>query len=178
MDLTILLWIQEHLRNGVLDTFFKLFTHLGDFGVFWIVLTALLLLRPQTRYTGIVMALSLLASVLLTEAIIKPLVDRPRPFEIFPLELLVSAPQSSSFPSGHSSASFASATAFFLTQKKGCWRWLLLVTAALIALSRLYLFVHNPTDVLAGTLLGIAAGWLCSLMLGRTSLKDRWAAHV
>lgn len=178
MDLTTLLWIQAHLRCEALDVFFRIFTHLGDFGIFWILLTTLLLIRPQTRYTGVVMGLSLLASVIFTEAVIKPLVDRPRPFELFPLDLLITPPVSSSFPSGHTSASFAAATAFFITDKKGFWRWFLMAVALLIALSRLYLFVHNPTDVLAGAVLGTVLAFVCTALLSRTKLRDRWSAHV
>lgn len=179
MDLTLLLWIQSHLRTEVLDTFFKFFTHLGDLGIFWILLTIILIARPKTRYTGIVMATSLLVSVIFTEALIKPLIDRPRPFELYPMDLLIPAPVSSSFPSGHSSSSFAAATAFFLNEKKGPWRWILMIMAVMIAFSRLYLFVHNPTDVLAGTLLGLLIGYGTSRCLKQTNnLYRQWGEHV
>ena len=103
----------------------------------------------------------------LCNVILKPLAARPRPFEVnMGVRLLIEAPKDFSFPSGHTGASFAAAAALFFVGSRG---WIpAAVLAALIGFSRLYLYVHYPTDVLAGALLGIAAGWAaCRLFRNR-----------
>ena len=97
---------------------------------------------------------------------LKPLVARPRPYSYFPdMTLLVPALSDYSFPSGHSFASFAASTALFLHHRApGIAAYAL---AVVIAFSRLYLYVHFPTDVLAGILLGILCGWLASKIVDR-----------
>ena len=92
------------------------------------------------------------------QLLLKPIIARPRPFTFRPeLTLLVKAPRDFSFPSGHTAASFAAASALLFSKAKG---WIpAMVLAALIALSRLYLYVHYPTDVLAGVVVGVLCGF-------------------
>lgn len=155
MDLSILLFIQEHLRVTWMNGFWEFITRFGDGGKFWILLTFLLLIPKTTRKAGLVAACSLLLGFLITNVTLKPLVDRMRPYEfsdaILPLGTI---PHDSSFPSGHTCASFACALIYvrMLPKKYGIP---LLVLAALIALSRLYLCVHFPTDVLGGFLVAL-----------------------
>lgn len=172
-ELSLLHWF-ESIHTPVLDTIMKAITLLGNAGIFWILLTAAFLCFKQTRRCGLAMALSLVFSLIFTNIIIKPFVMRPRPFWIDPsFNLLVTAPTDFSFPSGHSSASFAGAVAC-LTQdrKKGV---ILVILAALIAVSRMYLTVHFPTDVLAGTILGIiygiAGGKLCNIITAHIAAR-------
>lgn len=158
IDGNILLWIQENIRNPVLTPVMKAVTHLGDAGIFWILLTVALLCFKKTRRAGLVSAAALVLSLVVNNLCLKNLVDRTRPYELIEgLKILVSKPGDASFPSGHSGASFAAATAIFqcVPRKYGIP---LLVLAALIALSRLYVGVHFPTDVLAGTVIGILLG--------------------
>ncbi len=128
MDLTILLWIQAHMRCDVLDFIFTLITKLGNTGIIWILLTLILLIRRDTRYTGLVMAIAFILSAAVVNLGIKPLVSRPRPFQVHPIELAIAAPYGTSFPSGHSATSFAAAWAYFITRKnrlrRGFWHWL------------------------------------------------------
>lgn len=159
MDLNILLWIQENLRCPALDTFFITMTRLGDIGIVWIALILILLCRRETRQAGIAVAVAFILSAVLTNLAVKPLFDRPRPFQSYPLDPLVPPPAGSSFPSAHSAVSFACAQAWFLSGKRRI-RIVGFLLAACIAFSRLYVFVHYPTDVLAGTLLGLALGTL------------------
>ena len=158
MDLSVLDWIQTHLRCGLLDHIVPVITMLGEAGWIWILLAVVLLARKNTRKLGTAVAISLVFDLILCNLLIKPLVARPRPFTFRPeLTLLVKAPKDFSFPSGHTAASFAAASALLFSKAKG---WIpAMVLAALIALSRLYLYVHYPTDVLAG----VVVGFLCGL---------------
>lgn len=92
LDFLILDWIQAHLRCGFLDTLMPLITALGEYGALWILLTALLLIRKDTRKTGVTLAIALALDVLLCNVILKPLVARPRPFALREVELLVRRP--------------------------------------------------------------------------------------
>jgi len=153
-------WIQTVLQCTFLDIVMPIVTKLGDAGIFWILLTLVLLILPKTRQTGVIMAAALIFDVLIVNVAIKPLVARTRPYDInTAVQLLVSKPIDYSFPSGHTAASFASVAAIFLAgHRKGAIAALLL--SLVIAFSRLYLYVHFPTDVLGGMALGILAGML------------------
>lgn len=158
MDLSILQWIQGNLRCTVLDTVMPAVTALGNGGVLWLALAAVLLLRPQTRRTGWMLLGTLALESVCCNLLLKPLVARPRPFALEPgVQLLIATPGDFSFPSGHTAAGFAVASALYFGKSR---LWLpALAAAALIAFSRLYLYVHYPTDVLAGAVLGAACGW-------------------
>ncbi len=173
----ILLWIQETLRSPLLDPVVSAFTRLGDAGALFVVFTAALLLFPRTRRLGLATALALLCSLLFTNVLLKHLVQRVRPWVDFPaLVPLVTEKDPLSFPSGHTSAAFAFALAFLRGDGAGTWlgrRWVkagAVILAALMALSRLYVGVHYPTDVLAGFVVGDLAGlagWYLSVLLVR-----------
>ena len=137
-DFSILHWIADHLQTAFLDPVMIFFTFLGEFGIVWILLGALLLCRPRFRRAGGAILIALLLSLLLCNILLKNAVDRPRPFQLEEVTLLVPPPGEFSFPSGHASSSFAAATALFCLHKKGGAAALCL--AAVIAFSRLYLF--------------------------------------
>lgn len=162
MDFQILLWIQENLRSEHLNGLWIGITSLGDHGQFWILLSLCLLIPKKTRTIGLCSLAALLLSLLCTNICLKNLVGRARPFQQYAqLIPLIPAPRDFSFPSGHTSASFASAVACFLGFRDQN-RWLPavcpLILAGLIGFSRLYLGVHFPTDVLAGCLVGCITG--------------------
>lgn len=154
-DADFLLYIQEHIRCGFLDKIFPNITFLGDAGIFWIVLSAILLCFKKTRRAGICSALALLGSLLLNNLLIKPLVNRTRPYELIEgLVLMGKKAKDASFPSGHTAASVASAVAMCRFLKKR-WSIPLIVLALMISFSRLYIAIHYPSDVLAGLIDGI-----------------------
>ncbi len=158
MDGQILLFIQEHLRNAVCDVFFKSITHLGDAGIFWILLTVVLLCFRQTRKAGIYSACALVLSLIVNNIILKNLVGRIRPYELVEgLQCIVGPAHDASFPSGHTGASFASSVAIYRQIPKK-FAVFFIVLASLIALSRLYVGIHYPTDVLGGLVTGIGIG--------------------
>lgn len=154
----MVLWIQENLRADVLTPIVRFITSLGDEGIFWIALTVLLLIFRKTRRAGMCCALALILDLLVVNICLKPLVARTRPYDVLQLiQPLIENPHDFSFPSGHSAVSFAGAWAFFRSTGRK-WGVPALVLAALIALSRLYVGVHYPTDVLFGALTGALLG--------------------
>ncbi|MBU5480632.1 phosphatase PAP2 family protein [Blautia sp. MSJ-19] len=159
IELKILDWFQT-LHTPVLDKFMVFVTSLGNAGILWIVLTVLFLTIPKMRKTGAVMAAALIIDALLCNVVLKNLVARTRPYDVNTgVQLLVSKLHDYSFPSGHTAASFASVAALYFAGEKKLWKPTL-VLACLIAISRLYLYVHYPTDILGGVLLGLVAGYL------------------
>lgn len=180
LDFPILFYIQEHFKSAFGDVFFPIVTLFGDGGIFWIVLAAVLLIIPKTRKFGLAMAIALAFEAIVCNVIIKPIVNRPRPFEYLDsyMELLVNMPTDASFPSGHTGASFACAGALIFTKSKFCIPATIL--ALLIAFSRLYLFVHFPTDVLAGMGLGLISGFIGALIMTSImkSVEDRKKAKL
>lgn len=162
VDAQLLLFIQEHIRNTVCDVFFRGITHLGDAGIFWILLTIALLCFRRTRRAGVYSACALMASLIVNNLILKNLVGRVRPYELVEgLQCIVGPARDTSFPSGHTGASFASAVAIYrqLPRKLAVF---FIVLASLIAFSRLYVGIHYPTDVLGGLVTGIGIGLLVS----------------
>lgn len=150
----------QTIHNPVLDTVMCGITRLGDAGIIWILLCIVLLVLPKTRKSGVILMAALLVDLVICNGILKPLVHRIRPFDVRTgIELLVKRPTDFSFPSGHTAASFASVMALYLAGEKKIWISSLGL-AVLIAFSRLYLYVHYPTDVLGGVVAGLAAGAL------------------
>ena len=169
MELALLDWIQLHLRCGFLDWLMPLVSGLSDHGEIWILLAAGLLLLRRQRIYGLSAACALTLDLIACNMILKPLIDRVRPFAFRPdLTLLIPPPGDASFPSGHTAASFAVVFAL-KTAGSPLWRPALVLALA-TAFSRLYLYVHWPSDVLGGILLGAAVGW-AGAKLARTLLK-------
>ncbi len=159
LDFCILDWIQAHLRCVALDWLMPKITFLGNGGWFWIALALLLVLLRKPWKTGVTMGAGMLCGLVVGNAIIKNLVQRSRPCWIRPdMELLIAVPTDYSFPSGHTLSSFIAATVLFHANRK--WGIAAYVLATLIAFSRLYLYVHFPTDVLFAGVLGVLIGML------------------
>lgn len=172
LDGEILLLIQQYLRTDMLTPFMKSVTFLGNGGWFWILCAVVLLAVPKTRKTGYAAALSLIFGVIVTNLLLKNIVARPRPFtEIEALIPMIIKPKDFSFPSGHTTASFAVALVMLrmLPKKFGIPA---VVLAALVAFSRLYLGVHYPTDVLAGFVIALVGSTL-SVWIVRTKPEDK-----
>ncbi len=157
MELRFLDFLQT-LHTPLLDKILAFITSLGNAGIIWIVLAVVLLILPKTRKTGIIVAAALLMNLILCNLILKNLVARVRPYDVnTAIAILIKKPLDFSFPSGHTAASFAAMTALFLAKMKKAWI-AALVLAVLIAFSRLYFYVHYPTDVLGGAVVGILSG--------------------
>ena len=174
VDKAILLFLQNDLRSPILNAIMVFFTTIGDAGAVWLLLGIVLLFFKRGRKLGFCLLLAMAFTWLVNELAIKNVVCRPRPFNVIPeLTTLVSKPTSWSFPSGHACASFSAA--YVLTRlrgKKAAWVY---VVAAVIALSRPYVGVHYPTDILAGAITGTLGGvlftWIIAVKLDRPVSK-------
>ena len=181
-DLPILEWIQANMQSGFMDTIMPLITLLGEDGIFWIVWSVLLMLFPKTRKTGLGMAFAMAFGLLLCNVTLKPLIERPRPYDFQlaqfgkEITLLIEAQHDFSFPSGHTIACFEAATVLLKNSKK--MGIPAIIIAVLVAFSRMYLYVHYPTDVLVsivlGTLLGLLGNWLAGLLAPKLVKKGKF----
>ena len=157
IDAQILLFIQQYIRQDMMNWFWKGITFLGDGGWFWIVLGVVLLIPKKTRKSGFTALLALIIGSVITNLVLKTAVARIRP--------LVKKLRDYSFPSGHTCASFSCAVVYYKMypdiKGKGA-----MVLAVLIALSRLYVGVHYPTDVLGGAIVG----WLSAILALKISV--------
>ena len=172
MEGQILLFIQDNIRTDFLDPVMLFITRLGNAGIFWIAVTAVLLLIKKSRKVGVCCLIALLLQITIVNGVIKNLVGRIRPYDVVEgLNCLVGVQKDPSFPSGHTSSSFAVSWVIFrkMPKKFGIPA---LIIATLIALSRLYVGVHYPTDVIAGVVFGIL------LALGAMFLTDKLFAYL
>lgn len=184
MELNILEWINAHLHgSNVINQIFRFITYLGEEGIAWLLVGVTLLFFKRTRKAGLLVIAGFGAVVIINHFILKNLINRPRPFtesaELveFIKSIGMSLPTSSSFPSGHTTISIT--TAVILTMcfgKKGAYAF---IPAVLISLSRIFLCVHYPTDVLGGVVEGIILGltvyYLGKLILNK--LEEWWVGR-
>lgn len=156
-DQTLLYWIHDNLSCGLLDLLMPKLTMLGDGGAVWLLAAGGMLCTKKYRRQGLILLAALAAGVLVGNVCLKNLIARPRPCWLDnSVRLLVSSPTDYSFPSGHTLSSAIGAAVLTKTDRR--LGWAAIPIAAVIAFSRLYLFVHYPSDILAGALLGAAIG--------------------
>lgn len=154
IDVNMLKLIHDNLQNHMLDKIMPFITSLGNLGLVWIVISLALLLSKRYRIVGLLCISVLILNALLGEGILKNLIQRQRPFSSMPkVSLLIDKPTSFSFPSGHTSSSFAVVGIIWSQLKK--YRIYVILLACLIAFSRLYLFVHYPSDIIGGIVQGL-----------------------
>lgn len=175
-DLPILEWIRATLWCDALDVIMPIVTMFGDGGIFWIAISVLLMIFPKTRRTGLGMAFALMMGLLVCNMTLKPMVARIRPYDLqaqlgVTVNLLNGTMHDFSFPSGHTIASFEAAVVLLCNSKKMGIPAMLLAVA--IAFSRLYLYVHYPTDVIASILLGTIFALIGNALAGAIAPKIR-----
>ena len=160
-DERALVWIAEHIRCAVLDPFMKLYTQLGNTGMLFIFLGLLMLFFPSTRKAGFSALCAMVIGLIVVNFTIKPLVARDRPWLVIENFVnLVPEHDPNSFPSGHTNAAFAFALAVCLSAPKRWMKITAVCMAVVMGLSRLYVGVHFPSDVLAGAVIGSLCGLL------------------
>lgn len=171
-ELEFLLWLQHIFSADWLKTCMILITLLGNAGLIWLVIIGYVGVVRKEKRQAIVLLAGLVLVAVIGNLIIKNIFMRSRPFEIYPyVDLLIKAPKDFSFPSGHTSTSFVVATIlgyYYPKQRKYVF-----LLASLIALSRMVLFVHFPTDILVGLVLGLASGYFM-IMLDQNGWFSKW----
>lgn len=165
-ELKILDFIQEKLTCPFLDAVMPIITSLANGGILWIISALVLICLKKTRKTGFSVGLALILGFIIGNLILKNAVARIRPYDMnSQIEILVNKLSDYSFPSGHTLASFEAASVLLIRNRRlGIPA---IVLATLIAFSRLYLYVHYPTDVLAGAVLGIIIAVFASRLTGK-----------
>lgn len=167
IDEAVLLWIQEAVRQAWLDPVVKAFTTLGNAGILWIVLSVAMLFWRPTRKAGLLAGCALIFSLLFTNLGLKLIFTRPRPYTVVEgLIPLLTSGDPNSFPSGHTCAAFSAGLVWARTLPKTWMRRTAVIQAVLMGLSRLYVGVHYPSDVLGGALVGTVCAML-ALYIGR-----------
>lgn len=173
-EFAILDFIQNYLRTPFGDVVLPLITSLGNAGIVWVILAVVLLIIPKTRKLGLSIFIGLLIELLICDMTLKPLVARVRPYDVNTgIQLLIERQKDFSFPSGHTGASFVAIGALFFNKSK---LWIpAFILGIVIAFSRLYLYVHYPTDVafgiIMGTVIGFAGAKIAGVIYQRKSNK-------
>ena len=153
---------------------------LGKGGIFLIILSMVLLIYRPTRRFGTAMCLGLAIGAVVVNLWLKVVIARPRPYAdpqsmFYPIWLDHGSHTESdfSFPSGHTNAAFAAMVPLFILGNKKT-SWLALVFGILMGISRIYLVVHYPTDVIGGFITGTMAGIIGTLIALRIPDSSMW----
>lgn len=155
LDLSILFFLQENIKSPALNQFMVFITTLGNAGFLWLLIAFTMLTKKRYQRCAITIICAMSLAMFLGNELLKPIFGRIRPCNLYPeVSLLIKRPHSYSFPSGHTMISFAAATVTYHYHRR--LGYALLGIAALIAFSRLYLFVHYPSDILGGILFGVS----------------------
>ncbi|MBQ2319715.1 MAG: phosphatase PAP2 family protein [Lachnospiraceae bacterium] len=158
IDANALLYIQDHFRSELGNYIIIKYTHLGDAGKIWLLLVALLFICPKTRKLSGYCLLSIFICFLTGNIVLKNVIARTRPYEVIEMLRCIIEPQKDfSFPSGHTSIAFAATVPILINGKNKILGSIAVIAALFMGLSRLYVGVHYPTDVLAGMILGIVS---------------------
>ena len=173
-DLSVVRFIRENLTCPFLDFLMPALSKLGDKGIFFLAVAILFIIinKGKSRKTGLIMLVAIITGFIIGNLTLKPLIMRQRPCWIDSVALLVKNPDDYSFPSGHTLVSFEATVPIFMCMSKK-WGVLAIAFACVIAFSRLYLYVHFPTDVITGAILGTLFAILSKMVVEYFEKKKR-----
>jgi undecaprenyl-diphosphatase len=172
IEIDFLDFIREHFTSPLMDCIMKAITLLGNGGLFFIIIAAAFIIVKKTRPLGLTLALALIFESLTVNVVLKPLMGRQRPY-VFneSAQIIIPVLNDYSFPSGHAALAFAFAFSLLAVGKKPFWAGV--VFACVMGFTRLYLYVHYPTDVLAGAIIGSLCGYLAYYIVDKKFFKDK-----
>ncbi|WP_432408449.1 phosphatase PAP2 family protein [Wukongibacter sp. M2B1] len=174
VDKSIINFIYYNLQHETASSIMAFMSAIGDYGFIWIILIVFMFLSEKYRKIACIAAMSFLLSRLIGVQILKPLVSRPRPFvELEHLDICIPQPMSYSFPSGHALSGFSTIWVIIKMIEHSHHKAILILLAFLIAISRVYLLVHYPSDVLAGIILGITTSYAALYIFEETVVEIR-----
>ncbi|MBQ7093477.1 MAG: phosphatase PAP2 family protein [Clostridia bacterium] len=145
------MFIRENLTSSLMDSIMKFVSFLGNGGLIWLAISLVFVFSKRTRKWSILIWISMIMGLFFGNLILKNLFARIRPYDLYNVPIIIAHPSDYSFPSGHTLSSFAAAIALYKCNKK--YGTIALVFAAVMGFSRMYLFVHYPTDILGGIIL-------------------------
>ena len=165
LDSNILFYVQDNLRNDALNDIVVWFTSLGNAGLIWVLLIAALITYKGTRKEGFGCAISLVLCFIVVNLFLKNAVARVRPYDAMEQIRCLVGPQADySFPSGHTAIAFAASVPVFIISSKKLGI-IMIIFSVLMALSRIYVCVHYPTDVIGGAVIGILCGIVTGMVI-------------
>lgn len=172
IDFSILYWIQENMRTDWLDAVCAFLSWAFQLGIPWLVLGAVLFCFKKTRAAGVMLVAAVVVTFFFNEIALKNVVDRVRPCNIdTSIPLAIKQPDSFSFPSGHTSSAFTAVGVLLFRHKKAGIP--LMLFAVFMGFSRMYLFVHFPSDVLAGAAFGLLMAWVVVLIFRELKYDEK-----
>ena len=149
----VLFWIRDNLSCGFMDTLMPAVSLFCTADIVWFLLALFLIHRKETRRVGIILLVALIISIVICNLFLKPVVGRIRPYEVYDVSLLVPASTEFSFPSGHTTGVTVVTTVVCMYFRK--WMYPMIAFAIAVMFSRMYLFMHYPTDILGGVAVGV-----------------------
>jgi undecaprenyl-diphosphatase len=164
VDLSIFYFINHSLSCSALDKFFSIITNVNNWFIAYLILLGISFFKGGSR--GKIAVLGIILLIILTDrlnaTLVKDIFHRLRPCNTLKDAIIpLGCNGTFSFPSNHAVNNFAAAVFFYKLFPK--LKWLLFITASLVALSRVYLGLHYPSDILGGAVIGSAFGYLFAL---------------
>lgn len=172
VDTAILNFIQQYIKCDFLDVIMAFFSYIGDKGAVWLIASLIFIIPRKTRSMGIMAICAVALGFCVGELGLKNIICRLRPFMVnHDITLNIVPPSGYSCPSGHSCSSLAAATVMLVKNKRIGIPAMCL--AVLIVFSRLYNYVHYPSDVILGMALGVLSAVLIIFIFKKTGLDNR-----